>query len=152
MRDAYMSSDPRFIAWQNGVRDDPADRDPERRPWLRLIADVVAQGVEVHRARIVSEPVSDYIRFEHHLTDPNVHVGEHVRWLPRRRASGLALPGNDFWLFDDSSVVFHHFTGEGELAPEDEEFTEDPAVVKLCADAFEAVWALAVPHSDYRPA
>jgi uncharacterized protein DUF6879 len=150
MRDGYMRSDPRFIAWQSGVRDDPADSDPERRPWLRLVAELVVQGVEVRRARIVSEPVSDYISFEHHLTSPNVDAGELVRWLPRRRASGLALPGNDFWLFDDTSVVFHHFAGDGELAPDDEEFTDDPAVVKLCADAFQAVWALAVPHADYR--
>ncbi|MGW2716054.1 DUF6879 family protein [Streptomyces sp. NPDC001492] len=151
MRDEYMRSDPRFAAWQNGVRDDPAERDPERRPWLRLITDLVGQGIEVRRARIVSEPVSEYIRFEHHLTGPTVDAGEQVRWLPRRRASALALPGNDFWLFDGSSVVFHHFAGDGELAPEDEEFTDDPAVVKLCADAFEAVWAMAVPHADYRP-
>ncbi|MEU6226185.1 DUF6879 family protein [Streptomyces sp. NPDC047042] len=150
MRDGYMRSDPRFIAWQNGVRDDLADRDPARRPWLRLVADVVAQGVEIRRARIVSEPVSDYIRFEHHLTGPNVRAGEQVRWLPRRRASRLALPGNDFWLFDGSSVVFHHFAGDGELAPDDEEFSDDPEAVKLCADAFEAVWGRAVPHADYR--
>ncbi|WP_405576137.1 hypothetical protein OG317_37055 [Streptomyces sp. NBC_01167] len=151
MRDGYMRSDPRFVDWRNGVRDDPANSDTERRPWLRLVADLLAQGVEVCRARIVSEPVSDYIRFQYHLTDPNVEAGEQVRWLPRRRASGLALPGNDFWLFDDSSVVFHHFAGDGELAPDDEEFTDDPAVVKLCADAFEAVWTLAVPHADYQP-
>jgi hypothetical protein len=150
MRDGYMRSDPRFAAWQNGVRNDPAESDPERRPWLRLVADLVAQGVEVRRARIVSEPVSDYIRFEHHLTGPNVEAGEQVRWLPRRHASALALPGNDFWLFDGSSVVFNHFAGDGELAPDDEEFTDDPGVVKLCADAFEAVWALAIPHTDYR--
>ncbi|MFE7442628.1 DUF6879 family protein [Streptomyces chartreusis] len=150
MRDGYMRSDPRFAAWQTGLRNDPAESDPERRPWLRLVADLVTQGVEVRRARIISEPVSDYIRFEHHLTGPNVEAGEHVRWLPRRQASALALPGNDFWLFDDSSVVFNHFAGDGELAPDDEEFTDDPSVVKLCADAFEAVWALAVPHEDYR--
>ncbi|MFF7469707.1 DUF6879 family protein [Streptomyces sp. NPDC008092] len=149
MRDEYMRSDPRFTAWQNGIRNDPAESDPERRPWLRLIADLVAQGVEVRRARIVSEPVSDYIRFEHHLTGPTAAAGEQVRWLPRRRASALPLPGNDFWLFDDSSVVFHHFAGDGELAPDDEEFNDDPAVVKLCAHAFEAVWALATPHADY---
>ncbi|WP_405772287.1 DUF6879 family protein [Streptomyces sp. NBC_01538] len=150
MRDGYMRSDSRFGAWQNGLRNDPADRDPEQRSWLRLVADLVAQGVEIRRARIVSEPVSDYIRFEHHLTGPTVEAGEHVRWLPRRLASGLALPGNDFWLFDDSSVVFHHFAGDGELAPDDEEFTDDPAIVKLCADAFETVWSRAVPHADYR--
>ncbi len=104
-----------------------------------------------HRARIVSEPVTDYIRFEDHVTAGNVAAGEQVRWLPRRRASDLALPGNDFWLFDDSFVAFLHFTGAGELSPEgDEERTTDPAVRRLCSTAFEAVWGRAVPHEEYR--
>lgn len=34
---------------------------------------------------------------------------------------------------------------------DDETFTDDPATVKLCTDAFEAVWERAVPHAEYRP-
>lgn len=151
MRDGYMRSDPRFVAWQAGVRHDPADRDPRQRTWLALISEVTRQGVEVRRARIVSEPVSDYIAFEHHLTGANVDAGEHVRWLSRRRASDLALPGNDFWLLDGTTVVFHHFAGDGELAPDDEEVRTEPDVVRLCATAFERVWERAVPHTDYKP-
>ncbi|MEU3030424.1 DUF6879 family protein [Streptomyces incarnatus] len=45
---------------------------------------------------------------------------------------------------------FHSSSACGELTPDDEEFTDDPAVVGLCADAFDAVWPLAVPHADYR--
>jgi hypothetical protein len=30
----------------------------------------------------------------------NAAAGEDVRWLPRRRASDLALPGTDFWVLD----------------------------------------------------
>ncbi|WP_336246939.1 DUF6879 family protein [Streptomyces cupreus] len=152
MRDGYMRSDPRFIAWQNGVRDAPEDNDPALRPWLALTAELTGKDVEIRRARIVSEPVSDYIEFEHHVTDANVKAGELVRWLPRRQASDIALPGNDFWLLDDRLVVFHHFDGDGELAPDDETFTDDPATVKLCGSAFEAVWERAVPHEQYRPA
>ena len=149
MRDGYMRSDPRFVAWTNGVREDPAET--RQRPWLALIADTTSRGVEVRRARIVSEPVSDYVRFEHHLTAANAEAGEQVRWLPRRQASDLALPGNDFWLFDGELVVFHHFDGNGELSPDgDEEVTTDPAVVKLAATAFDSVWTRAVPHIGYR--
>jgi hypothetical protein len=28
---------------------------------------------------------------------------------------------------------------------------DDPAVIKLCAAAFEAVWERAIDHKDYRP-
>lgn len=145
MRDGYMRSDPRFAAWQAGARDGLAVAGS----WLSLIAGLTAKGVAVRRARIVSEPVSDYVRFEHHMTAANVTAGEDVRWLPRRRASDLALPGNDFWLLDGEVVLFHHFDGDGEVAPDDEEVRTDRAAVKLCADAFTAVWARAVPHADY---
>ncbi|WP_412775266.1 DUF6879 family protein [Streptomyces violaceus] len=151
MRDGYMRSDPRFVAWQQGVRNAPEDNDPALRPWLALTSELVGRGVEVRRARIVSEPVSDYIEFEHHVTAANVAAGEKVRWLPRRRASDLALPGNDFWLFDASVVVFHHFGGDGELAPDDETCTDDPATVKLCGSAFDAVWERGTPHERYQP-
>ncbi|WP_181788669.1 DUF6879 family protein [Streptomyces phytophilus] len=149
MRDGYMRSDPRFAAWQQG-RHETSD-DTAAGPWLAMMEEVTSRGVVVRRARIVSEPVSDYIRFEHALTAGNVAAGEDVRWLPRRRASDLALPGNDFWLFDDQSVVFLHFDGDGELAPGgDEEARTEPAVAKLCAGAFEAVWERGVPHAEYR--
>ncbi|MFI9049185.1 DUF6879 family protein [Streptomyces sp. NPDC053427] len=153
MRDGYMRSDPHFVSWLRDPQSIAAERDPHSRPWLALMKEITGRGVEVRRARIFSEPMSDYLRYEHHLTPSNVAAGEQVRWLPRRKASDLALPGNDFWLFDDSLVVFLHFTGEGELSPEgDEERTADPSVVRLCSTAFEAVWERAVPHKGYRPA
>lgn len=146
MRDGYMRSDPRFAAWQAGARDGLAVAGS----WLALVSDLTARRVAVRRARIVSEPVSDYIRFEHHLTGANIAAGEEIRWLPRRRTSDLALPGNDFWLFDDEVALFHHFDGDGELAADDEEVRTDRATVKLCADAFAGVWARAVPHAEYK--
>jgi hypothetical protein len=80
----------------------------------------------------------------------NVPAGEQVRWLSRRRASDLCLPGNDFWVFDDRLVRFSHFAGDGEFV--DDELSDDPAVVRLCASAFEAVWERAIDHGQYRPA
>ncbi|MGW5245329.1 DUF6879 family protein [Streptomyces sp. NPDC004129] len=40
-------------------------------------------------------------------------------------------------------------TGDGDWADPPKEFSEDPAVVKLCSDAFEAVWERAVDHEKY---
>ncbi|GAA4677425.1 hypothetical protein GCM10023324_33930 [Streptomyces youssoufiensis] len=152
MRDAYMPSDPMFIAWQKDRSIDHA-ADPEWQPWLDFVSEVVGRGVEVRRARIVSEPVSEYIRFEHAVTDMNVRAGEQVRWLARRRATDLALPGNDFWLFDEETLLVNHFDGDGEWQSEGgTEVVTDPAVIKLCATAFGAVWDRATPHEDYRPA
>ncbi|MFI0238977.1 DUF6879 family protein [Streptomyces sp. NPDC016845] len=150
MRDGYMPSDPSYQAWQAGERNRVEDNDPTARTWLRLMAEVTGRGVRVRRARVCSVPEADYIRYEHHVTDANVRAGEEVRWLPRRQVSDLALPGNDFWVFDDRLVVFLHFSGDGELSPHgDEERTTDPALVGMCSSAFEAVWKRAVPHGEY---
>lgn len=149
MRDQYGVSDEAdgFSTW---LRTGQRDTDPSSESWaswVELISRAVARGVTVRRARVVSEPVTDYIRYEHAGTVVNVAAGEQVRWLPRRRASDIALPGNDFWLFDERLIRWNHFTGSGAWAGQ--EITDEPAAAKLCAAAFEAVWARAVPHDQY---
>jgi hypothetical protein len=147
MRDTYTPSDPSFLAWQGGS---PFDRTERERSWHRLVGGAVARGVSFRRARIVSEPVTPYIRFEYDVTEStNLAAGEQVRWLPRRRASDLCLPGNDFWVFDGRIVRFGHFAGNGDFL--DHEWSEDSALVKHCATAFEAVWERAIDHTDYQP-
>lgn len=150
MRDAYgvAGEADDFTRWQEtGERDmDPAG--PYWGGWVQLIRRTVARGVSVRRARIVSEPVSDYIRFEHAGTEINLQAGEQVRWLARRRASDIPLPGNDFWLIDGRMIRWNHFTGIG--ASGGGEIGKDPATAKLCAEAFETVWSRAVPHQDYK--
>lgn len=148
MRDSYMLDDPSFIAWQEDGR--LVLDDPESQWWRQLVRTTVARGVAVRRARIVSEPLSAYTRFEYDITrEHNVQAGEQVRWLPRRQATDLALPGNDFWLFDGEVLLVNHFTGSGEWT--DTETITEPTVVKLCTDAFASVWERGVPHEDYRP-
>jgi hypothetical protein len=146
MRDAYTPSDQRFLDWRAGK---PV-QEPANPEWSALVRTHAGRGIEFRRARVVSEPLADFTRFEYEITDSvNVAAGEQVRWLPRRRASDLCLPGNDFWLFDDRLVRFGHFAGDGEFL--DHELSDDLAVAKMCASAFEAVWERGVPHADYRP-
>ncbi|MFI6276865.1 DUF6879 family protein [Streptomyces sp. NPDC050988] len=147
IRDSYAPT-PRFEAWQRGERIAWEDRESWWHPYDPLISDTVARGVVIRRARIVSEPVSEYIRWEHYVTHANVTAGEQVRWLPRRQATGLALPGNDFWAFDETLLRVHHFSGDGAVV--EDEITDDPALVKHCVTAFESVWERAVPHADYQ--
>lgn len=147
MRDGYSMVDPAFAAWQANRGIDPLSW---YGTWLELLRPVVARGVEVRRARIVSEPISEYVRFEYDITSAlNLAAGEDVRWLPRRQASDLALPGNDFWLFDDQAVIVNHFSGDGRST--EHELSRDPGLIQLCAASFAAVWERALPHRDYRP-
>ncbi|MFF1872350.1 DUF6879 family protein [Kitasatospora herbaricolor] len=150
MRDSYMD-DPVFADWRAGLpvgRPEAYDLPEEYTAWAALVRETIGRGVVMRRARIVSEPASAYIRWEHAITERhNVALGEQVRWLPRSKASSLALPGNDLWLVDERLVLFHWFTGDGQWAGH--ETTEDPAVVKMVTGAFEAVWERAVPHQLY---
>jgi hypothetical protein len=147
MRDGYIPTDPLYAAWRADPTLDVAALE-HHQEWVSLVRDAVARGVTVRRARIVSEPVSEYIRYEHATTGMNLAAGEEVRWLPRRQASTIALPGTDFWLLDGTLVRFGHFDGDGNVQPE--EWTEDESAADLCANAFDAVWARAVPHEDYK--
>ncbi len=147
MRDAYTPNDPDWLDWQAGKRFDPAVRWAD---WFNLVASTVARGVAVRRARLVSEPVTDYIKFEYDVTAAhNMAAGEQVRWLPRRNASGITVPCADFWVFDEQMVLWNHFAGDGSWVTE--EPCDDPAIAKMCVSSFEAVWARAIPHEEYRP-
>ena len=96
MRDGYSRTDPMFVGWRQGQRYDQAEWEAWWRPWTGIVVAARSRGVVIRRVRIVSEPVSEYIRWEHEITSANVEAGEEVRWLPRRRVSDLLLPGNDF--------------------------------------------------------
>ncbi|MBO0651715.1 hypothetical protein J1792_02535 [Streptomyces triculaminicus] len=147
LRDSYAATD-RYEAWKRGERINWEHRESWWHPYDQLIADTVSRGVVIRRARVIFEPVSDYIRWEHYVTHANVTAGEEVRWLPRRLATAIALPGNDFWLFDDALLRVHHFSGDGGVV--EDEITADAEAVKLCSAAFEAVWERATPHHRYQ--
>lgn len=146
-RDAYGTAVelPHMAKWATGEPDDLA----WLQDWCDTLREHVRAGRSVRRARIVSEPLSDYQRWSYSIAQPMVDAGEDIRWIPRRLVSSLALPGNDYYLFDDHLVVFLHYAGNG-LAV-DRITSTDPADVQLCRSAFQAVWRLAIPHRAYQP-
>jgi hypothetical protein len=146
-RDAYGTAiELRHLAkWAAGEADDLE----WLQSWCSTLREHVRAGRSVRRARIVSEPLSDYQRWSYSIAYPMVEAGEDIRWVPRRLVSSVALPGNDFYLFDDHLVVFLIYTGNG-LAT-DRIMSTDPADIRLCRTAFEAVWKLSTAHSDYQP-
>ncbi|MEU9197431.1 DUF6879 family protein [Streptomyces hundungensis] len=148
LRDSYRVADEvdDFAEWQRLGAISAASVE-RRRPWLDLVRTAVARGVVIRRARVVSVPVSEYIRYEYDGTHLNAEAGELIRWLPRRDAAKLALPGADFWLLDERLIRFGHFSGDGASAGH--ELCDDPAVIQLCADAFESVWERGTPHENF---
>lgn len=145
-RDAYGTETelPHMAKWAAG--------EPDDFEWLQDWCDTLRQhaaaGRSVRRALIVSEPLSDYQRWAYSTTQPLVDAGEDIRWVPRRRVSELGIPGNDFYLLDDERVVFLHYSGAG--LNTGFTTTTSTATVEMCRNAFEQVWSLAIPHSDYK--
>lgn len=151
MRDVYATNieRDRFRTWLRGEPLNPETEAEWWQPWFELMKHNSEAGKTLRRLRIVSEPLTDYIRFEWLDAAQLVRAGEDVRWLPRRDASKLLLPGNDFWMFDRETIAFTNFSGDGHVL--DHQMTSEPAVVKACATAFEEAWKLATPHHEYMP-
>ncbi|TQN27821.1 hypothetical protein FHX37_4551 [Haloactinospora alba] len=150
LRDSYHVSGENgpFTAWLNGTPDDQA----WLQPWLDLMRSATDGGRRVRRVRVVTEPISDYIRFEHEGTRENQEAGEDIRWLPRHQLpAGFAAPvgGNDWWLFDDRILAVGHFDEHGRVLGS--EIITDPATVAECVRVRDEVWALAIPHNAYTP-
>lgn len=147
MRDSYGTAEeiPHLRKWEAGEPDD-ADW---LQPWFDLVSDGTQADKVFRRARIVSEPISDYQKWVLKDTTLFVDAGEDIRWVPRSRVSTVALPGNDFWLFDDEILVFLIFAASGLVV--DRYRTTDRSAIELCRTSFEEVWKLSIPHSEYRP-
>jgi hypothetical protein len=75
MRDAYDENEKGFAEWQATGNTGAYDWGDH----LDLVGDAVARGVTFRRVRVVSEPLSDYMRWEHACTDTNVQAGEDIR-------------------------------------------------------------------------
>ncbi|HUY47277.1 MAG TPA: hypothetical protein VMV92_16360 [Streptosporangiaceae bacterium] len=145
MRDSYDETESGFAEWQ-------ATGDTGAYDWgdhLDLVRAAVARGVRFRRVRIVSEPLSDYLRWEHACTDANIRAGEDIRWLPRTSAADLLLPGADCFVFDHRVVRWNFQRGDG-TNPRHYTFSSDPRTIRDITAAFELAWDRATPHAEYK--
>ncbi len=145
LRDEYHVKDEEvpFAKWLTGEPDDFG----WRIGWLSFIKEVTTRGVGVERVRVVTEPHTDYVRWELALDPQNIDAGEHIRYLPRRHAQGIVLPAEDFWLFDDDRLVLSLFKPEGGSGGFAREY--DPDLIRRYRTACNQVWSRAVPYAEY---
>jgi hypothetical protein len=146
-RDAYGTEVelPHLAKWRRGEPDDYA----WLAWWLQMLSGHRAAGRMCRRARVVSEPLSEYQQWILSHVRLFVDAGEDIRYVPRPKLVETPLPGSgDFYVFDDELVMFLHYTGSG--INTGFELTDDRRVVQGCREAFEAVWDLGAAASDYR--
>jgi len=132
-----------FRRWLNNEPDDYA----WVREWHELIKDATAAGKSVQRARVVSQPVSDYVRFEHAMARFNTAAGEQLYWVPRHLTTGIAFPERDFWLLDEEVVAFHIFAADGSYFSA--KLVTDHAGVERCIRVRDQMLAIGIPHESY---
>jgi hypothetical protein len=108
------SGEDEAIAAFNAGHAAPPD-DPVQSEWEEMIRACRRDGRVMQRVHVVTEPVTDYMRFE--LTwayAPNVAAGEDIRIIPvRGHAWPAEVPRLDFWLFDETDLFLAHYAPDG---------------------------------------
>jgi hypothetical protein len=155
---AFSSFRRSAFRWEaQGVYREPYEQEPLRQflaghepdtafvqGWLDEVRANSAAGRRYSRVRVLTEPLTDYLRFELALTPLNVEAGEEVRLLPDTRRRQLDLPGEDFWLFDDEWVALMRFGPDGfEYA----EVITDFSTVQRFREIRALAWREATPFS-----
>jgi hypothetical protein len=141
--------DERFRAFREG-RPLPK-RSTETSPWLRQIAHTTAAGRHWQRVHIVSQPLTEYLRFEL-LTDlENVAAGEDVRVADRDAHPELAAFTGDFWLIDADTdhaiALLMRYDADGRFV--EAERCTDPDVLARCQRQRDLTLARSIPVGDY---
>jgi hypothetical protein len=145
LKDSYNTSEERgpFAKFLAGETDDFS----WHQPWLSLVREVTHAQRAIKRVRIVSVPHTDYTRWGLTVAPLNIVAGEDIRWLPRDRATEVELPADDYWLFDDTRLVFTVFETNGQFLGGVE--VRYPQIIELCRKAQHETWSRAIPHDAY---
>jgi hypothetical protein len=130
--------------WRDGL---PFQETEAGRAWHAYIRGLRGRGIPFERVRMLTEPLTDYLRWMLDITYRNIDAGEDIRWLDQGVAQTLAMPPYDFYIFDDQRLAIMHFDGDKVLA--DLDVTDDPQRVATHRAYRDAVWPLAVRHADY---
>lgn len=141
---AVASDGNAFVRWLAGQ---PVDR-AVGAPWAAWVRSQRERGVAVRRLRTLTEPPSDYLRFEAEvLYTANTAAGEEIRILDlteRPRPDGLVL--DEYWMLDGERVALMHYLPDGRFSHADT--VEDVAArrIRLSRDA---AWEAAEPFTTW---
>jgi hypothetical protein len=130
----------RFLA------DQPDDAEV-RAYWDRVVGDARRAGKAMQRVHVITGPLTDYLRFELAFYQGSVVAGEDIRILSGDLATGLELPGFDYWLFDGERVAVMYYGDRGTWLHT--EFVTKPSFVADCCRWRDQALSRAVPLGDY---
>jgi hypothetical protein len=117
---------------------------PWRAAWDAMVANDI--GKQFSRVHVVSEPLTDYLRFELICYQSGSAAGEDIRILPRRLAP-TDLPPFDYWLFDSQAAAIMSYDAQGTWLST--EFVTDPAFVADCCHWRDVTMRTAISLDEY---
>jgi uncharacterized protein DUF6879 len=149
-------------AWRweaQGVYREPIEQEPLRAflagepvdlsymdDWLAGVRRATDAGRSFGRVRVLTEPLTDYLRFELAATPRNLEAGEDIRVIDQSKARDLGLPEDDFWIFDDERVAVMRFDEGGFIHAD---LITDARAVAGFREIRERAWKDAIPISEY---
>lgn len=115
--------------------------------WDRVVGEARRAGKTMQRVHVITEPLTDYLRFELAFYCGSVRAGEDIRILPGDLAAGLDLPGFDYWLLDGERVAVMYYGDRGIWLRT--EIVTEPSFVADCCRWRDEALSRAVPLGDY---
>ncbi|MFM9447226.1 DUF6879 family protein [Streptomyces acidiscabies] len=83
-------------------------------PWYETVREHAAAGRTMTRAKVVYRPLTSYSRYLFEWCIPgNVEAGEDYRIIDLTDRPNPGLPAQDFWLFDEKTVVHLNYRTDG---------------------------------------
>jgi hypothetical protein len=123
---------------------------PGKRVWVETVRQAAAEGRVMERVHVVSEPLSEYLRYEIGWSYVlNASAGERIRIMPLAAADvppGMARLG-DYWLFDSRTMVSMGYSEDGRLTKIT--LVSDPTTIVAANYWRDAARHAAVPLDEY---
>jgi hypothetical protein len=129
--------------WRDG---EPPDM-TRKAPWLRYIREITAAGKSFSRVRMLTEPLTEYLRWLIEQTASNIDAGEDIRWITQSAAAELDVPDYDFYLFDERRVAIMRFGPDQLLS--DLELIDTPDAVAQHLAYRDAIWRRSISHAEF---
>jgi len=134
----------RFLAGEN------QGASPAIADWIEgTVSKAVTAGKSMRRVHVVTEPLSDYLRFEFSWAyDHTAAAGEDIRLIPVALGEWPeGIPHYDYWLFDSSLLVAMHYEDDGAFVAA--EIIDEPEKIVQANHWRDLAVSLSVPYRSY---
>ncbi|MBW8794842.1 MAG: hypothetical protein JF597_14910 [Streptomyces sp.] len=141
------ASDETTGTYAQFTRGEPVNWDGVDAAWCAERREQTALGKRFERVRVIDSPPTAGQLYLLDNARRNSAVGERIFNLWRQDADRLALPAEDFWLFDSRLVARLNFDAADNLL--NVELITEPAAVLRYVQARDAAMHLAVPYDQF---